>query len=37
LEPLVHFDFSDQHPEKFEAKKAEVVDGINRVDKNPFR
>lgn len=34
---LRHVDFSDHDPEKFESRVAEVIDGINRLSKNPFR
>jgi len=34
---LLHVDFRDQDPQTFEAKMAELIDGINRLDRNPFR
>jgi hypothetical protein len=37
LEPYVHVDFSDHDAETFERRMGEVIDGINRLEKNPFR
>lgn len=34
---LRHVDFSDHGPENFESRVADVIDGINRLTKNPFR
>jgi hypothetical protein len=34
---LVHVDFSENDPQTFEGKMAEIIDGINRLDRNPFR
>lgn len=34
---LRHVDFTDQNPETYESKIAEVIDGINRLSLNPFR
>jgi hypothetical protein len=34
---LRHVDFTDQDPETFESKIAEIIDGINHLSLNPFR
>ena len=34
---LVHVDFTCEDPETFESKCAEVINAINRLDRNPFR
>jgi TIR domain len=34
---LRHVDFSDQDPDTFESRVADVIDGVNRLSKNPFR
>ena len=36
LSGIVH-GFTDQNPETFERRMGDVVDGINRLEKNPFR
>jgi hypothetical protein len=33
---LVHVDLRDRNPQMFESKMAELIDGINRLDRNPF-
>jgi len=37
LRHLVHVDLREQDPEAFESKMAELIDAINRLDRNPFR
>jgi hypothetical protein len=37
IRQLRHVDFSDRDPEKFESRIAELIDGINRLSRNPFR
>lgn len=37
LRHLVHVDLREQNPEAFEEKMGEVIDAINRLDRNPFR
>ena len=37
IRQLRHVDFCDHDPEKFESRVAEVIDGINRLTRNPFR
>lgn len=34
---LIHVDFRGHDPQQFESKMGEVIDAINRLDRNPFR